>query len=80
MTYWATLWYSGAVVLQLGYEGQSIDECLSLTRTMTLDLEQSYAEPENIDPQTLSMFPTNEFAVSCEVEKLDIDEKYTIEN
>jgi hypothetical protein len=80
MTYWATLWYSGAVVMQLGYEGQTADECLSLTRTMTLDLEQSYAEPENIDPQTLFMFPTKEFAVSCEMEELGIDEKYAKEN
>jgi hypothetical protein len=76
MTYWATLWYAGAVVLQIGSEGQTLNDCEMLRTVMITDIEQSYANPEKIDELSKSMFPTDEFSVSCETEQLAIDEKY----
>jgi len=76
MTYWATLWYAGAVVLQLGFEGQALHDCKMLIRMMETDIINSYADPEKIDELRRSMFPTNQFAFSCETEILATDEKY----
>lgn len=76
MTYWATLWYAGAVVMQIGFEGQTLNDCEMLTTVMKTDIEQSYADPEKIDDLARSMFPTNQFTVTCETEVLVIDEKY----
>jgi hypothetical protein len=76
MTYWATLWYAGAVVLQIGSEGQTLNDCEMLRTVMITDIEQSYANPEKINELSKSMFPTDEFSVSCETEQLAIDEKY----
>jgi hypothetical protein len=76
LTYWATLWYAGAVVLQLGYEGQTQYECEVLAEAMRIDIERSYADPAKIDDLALSLFPTNEFSVTCEEQMLEIDERY----
>lgn len=76
MTYWATLWYAGAVVLQLGYEGQTLNDCEVLTQAMLIDIERSYSDPAKIDDLMLSLFPTNEFSVTCEEQMLEIDERY----
>lgn len=76
MTYWATLWYASAVVLQLGNEGQTLNDCEMLTTMMITDIEQSYSDPMLKAQLDLSMFPINEFTVTCETEVLVIDEKY----
>jgi hypothetical protein len=76
MTYWATLWYAGAVVLQLGSEGQTLNDCEMLTKMMQRDIEQSYADPTKLNKLAITMFPTNQFTVTCETEILVIDEKY----
>ena len=76
MTYWATLWYAGAVVIQIGNEGQSLNDCEVIQQMMLTDIAQSYADPENIDELTLSMFPTNQFKTTCETEQMLPDEKY----
>lgn len=76
MTYWATLWYAGAVVLQLGSEGQTLNDCEMLTKLMISDIERSYADPVLKAQLDLSMFPTDEFSATCETEKLATDEKY----
>jgi hypothetical protein len=76
MTYWATLWYAGAVVMQLGFEGQTLNDCEMLTSMMKIDIEQSYADPKKLDELARSMFPTNQFEATCETEILVIDERY----
>ena len=76
MTYWATLWYAGAVVMQLGFEGQTLNDCEMLTSMMKIDIEQSYADPKKLDELARSMFPTNQFETTCETEILVIDERY----
>lgn len=76
MTYWATLWYAGAVVMQMGFEGQTLNDCKMLTSMMKQDIELSYADPEKLDDLVVSMFPTNQFSVTCETEILVIDERY----
>ena len=76
MTYWATLWYAGAVVMQMGYEGQTLNDCEMLTKMMTSDIEASYSDPSKIDELEKSMFPTNQFKATCETEKLVTNEKY----
>ena len=77
MTYWATLYYAGAVVLQIGFEGQNFDECNLLAEVMRSDIERSYSDLTKIDELTLSMFPTNQFSVTCEDQILQLDERYT---
>jgi len=76
LTYWATLWYADAVVLQLGYEGQTLNDCEVLVQAMRIDIERSYADPSKIDDLVLSLFPTNQFSVTCEEQILEIDERY----
>lgn len=74
MTYWATLWYAGSVVLTLGYEGQTLGECERLSELILDDVVTAYQD-DTLELE-LSMFPTNEFSVSCEDKLLPIDERY----
>ena len=74
MTFWATLWYAGSVVLTMGYEGQTLQECEALSKLMITDVVTAYDDP-SVDMSD-TMFPTNEFLVSCETELLPIDEEY----
>ncbi len=76
MTYWATLWYAGAVVLQLGFEGQTFEVCENIINLMEEDISNVYETPENVDELIMSVFPDNKFSFSCETEKLEIDERY----
>ena len=46
MTVWATLWYAGAVVLTMGYEGQTLEQCNQLGQMMMYDISTAYADPE----------------------------------
>lgn len=77
MTFWATLWYAGSVVLTLGYEGQTESECNLLGQQMMYDITSSYSDPEMTEVLAESPFPTDNFSFSCEREMLPIDEKYT---
>jgi len=74
MTYWATIWYAGSVVITMGYEGQTIDQCEKLSEIILADIVSAY-EDDTLELE-LTMFPTNEFSVSCEDEMLPIDERY----
>lgn len=74
MTFWTTLWYAGSVVLTMGYEGQTLQECEALSKLMITDVVTAYDDP-SVDMSD-TMFPTNKFSVSCETELLPIDEKY----
>lgn len=77
MTFWATLWYAGAVVVSMGYEGQTEQECKTITSRMQADVVASYADAETLaDITALGIFPTNQFTVSCENVQLPVDEKY----
>jgi len=76
MTYWATLWYAGAVVVTIGSEGQSLNDCEMIRQVMIADIEQSYADPNKQEQLAASVFPTNQFSVTCETERLPIDEQY----
>ena len=76
MTYWATLWYAGAVVLQLGSEGQTLNDCEMLTKMMMIDIEATYSDPEKSKELATTMFPNNQFKTTCETEQLPTDEKY----
>lgn len=76
MTFWATLWYAGAVVVTMGHSGQTLSECEVLTRMMMIDIENSYNDQATMNNLATSMFPTNQFYTSCETERLPIDEEY----
>lgn len=76
MSYWATLWYAGAVVMQLGGDNMSYAECQAITKLMLEDIQSSYQDESITDDIKQSMFPTNEFTATCETEKLPIDENY----
>jgi hypothetical protein len=74
VTFWATLYYLGYVVVTIGYEGQTLIQCQDLTNLMIADIISAYEEP---NPEiSESMFPTNEFAVRCESQRLEVDERY----
>lgn len=74
MTFWATLWYAGYVAMTIGFEGQTLSQCETIAEIMMIDIMFAYEEP-NPEIQS-SMFPENNFAVTCEKELLPIDEKY----
>ena len=75
MTYWVTLWYAGAVVMTMGYEGQTLKECENLRKIILQDITMAYME----EPERMSttMFPDHKFKTTCESERLPIDENYT---
>lgn len=70
MTYWATLWYAGAVVLQLGHDGQTLDECKLLTTMMTFSIMLSYQDQAIMKTQSGLKIEKSEFTTSCETEIL----------
>lgn len=74
MTYWMTLWYAGAVVMTMGYEGQSLDECEQLTSIILIDIANAYQDT-SVDMKD-TMFPEDYFSVTCETKLLPIDEMY----
>jgi hypothetical protein len=77
MTYWATLWYAGSVVLTMGYEGQSLNDCNMLGQVMMFDITSSYMDPTLTDTLTDSQFSiVDEFSFSCETERFPINERY----
>jgi hypothetical protein len=76
MTYWATLWYAGAVVFSIGYEGQTLQECVELSKVMMTDINESYLDEEKSLELEALMFPTNKFYTSCQTDFLESDEKY----
>tara|TARA_R110000851_G_scaffold44059_1_gene108487 strand:- start:738 stop:962 length:225 start_codon:yes stop_codon:yes gene_type:complete len=74
MTFWATLYYSGYVVISMGFPGQTLDQCQELTSRMMSDIVVSYEDP--VPELVASPFPTNEFTVECETERLPVDERF----
>lgn len=77
MTFWATLWYAGAVVVTLGYEGQTLEQCNQLGEVMMHDIASAYADPDILKSiQELGSFPTDEFSFTCEEKMLPVHEKY----
>ena len=76
MTYWATLWYAGSVVITLGSEGQTLNDCNLLGRVMMLDIATAYADPAKQAELEASVFPTDQFSFTCETERLPIDAEY----
>ena len=76
MTYWATLYYAGAVVISMGGSELSYDECKTLTNSMMVDIIASYQDEEKVAELKGTMFETNEFSVSCETKYLESDTRY----
>lgn len=74
MTFWATLWYAGSVVLTMGFEGQTMKQCEDLAEIMMLDITSAY--DQNLPGLETSIFPTDKFYATCEKELLVIGEKY----
>ena len=64
ITFWATVWYAGTVVMVLGYEGQSLDQCKTLSTIIKNDIYSTYENPT--EEIINSIYPTNKFAVTCE--------------
>lgn len=64
LTFWATVWYAGSVVMVLGYEGQTLDQCNKLSTIIKDDITKTYENPS--DEIKNSIYPTNKFAVTCE--------------
>lgn len=76
MTYWTTLWYAGSVVLTMGHEGQNLNECNMLGDVMIRDITAAYTDSIKQKELADSVFPTDQFEFTCEIERLPIDEKY----
>ena len=76
MTYWATLWYAGSVVITLGSEGQTLNDCNMLGQVMMYDIATAYMDPDKAAELEASMFSTDQFNFTCETERLPIDERY----
>ena len=76
MTFWATLYFAGQVVITMGVEGQTLATCETLTAMMLTDIAIGYANPDDSDVLALDWFPTNQFTASCETTRLNTDPKY----
>ena len=77
MTYWATLWYAGSVVITLGSEGQTLNDCNQLGQTMMSDIATAYVDPARAAELENSVFPTaDQFSFTCETQRLPTDERY----
>lgn len=77
MTYWATLWYAGSVVITLGLPGQTLNDCNQLGQVMMSDIATAYVDPARASELEASVFPTaDQFSFTCETERLPTDEKY----
>lgn len=76
MTYWATLYYAGSVVISMGYEGQTLDQCNFLGQQMMYDITTAYMDPALEAELTDSVFPTDEFSFVCGTKQLPPAEKF----
>jgi hypothetical protein len=77
MTYWATLWYAGSVVITLGSEGQTLNDCNMLGQVMMYDIATAYADPTKAAELAGSVFPTaDQFSFTCETQRLPTDKRY----
>lgn len=78
MTYWATLYYAGKVVVTMAYPGQTYDECVELGKVMMFDIGIGYIVEAEVMAE--SMFPDQKaFTFECLTERLAIDEEYIAE-
>jgi hypothetical protein len=68
MTFWATLYYAGVVVLTMG-SFETLDQCQELTSRMESDIFVTYTDPS--PALVTGPFPTNEFTATCETQQLD---------
>jgi hypothetical protein len=76
MTYWATLWYAGSVVITLGTEGQTLNDCNMLGQVMMYDIATAYMDPDKAALLAAGPFDTDQFSFTCETERLPVDERY----
>lgn len=76
MTYWATIWYAGSVVLTMGYEGQTLEQCNKLGEVIMHDITTAYDDPKITSVIEESMFPEDKFYFTCEKKMLPTDKKY----
>jgi hypothetical protein len=61
MTFWATLYYAGIVVLTMGFEGQTLQQCKHLTALIMTDI--AAGEGAGMVPE--------DFTATCETQQLD---------
>jgi hypothetical protein len=73
MTFWATLYYSGYVVISMG-GFDALEQCEKQSALMMSDIVIAYADP--VPELVVSPFPTNEFTVECTTERMGINERY----
>ena len=78
MTYWATLFYAGQVVLTLGFEGDiGKANCEALIEVMMDDISTVYSDPVTKAEVEASMFPKQEeFKAECLDYKPEIADQY----
>lgn len=76
MTFWATLWYAGSVVATLGYNGMTEGECDNLKTMMETNIEYAYSVYDMRAELAEEGFGENKWLVTCENEKIPVDEKY----
>jgi hypothetical protein len=67
MTFWATLYFAGKVVITLGPPG-GLAECQELAAIMIADTNTAYIQQPDVFVDT--PFPTNKFTVECESTRL----------
>jgi hypothetical protein len=68
----ATLWYAGAVVLVLGFQGMSSEECNSLKSIMEHDIYNAYQDHESALALQNDGFYYENWKVTCEPQQLDL--------
>ena len=73
MTFWATLYFTGKVVIALGFN--ELEDCNDMIATMETDTNAAYIEKPEVFADTI--FPTNQFTYVCETERKPSHADYT---
>lgn len=73
-TTFATLFYSGLVVMVM--DAGSTDNCHKLIDNIMDDITSAYADPDKSAELAESIFPNNEWFVTCEAQRLEVDTRY----
>lgn len=66
---WATIWLSGAVVMTMGFEGMTADQCEQLRAQIDADIEAGIVEEDDrlwVETTDGDMMPWEPWEVTCE--------------
>lgn len=68
----ATLWYAGAVVFVVGFEGMTLEQCNGIMKVIGQDIYNAYQDPETMSVLQDDGFYYENWKATCEPQRLDL--------